>query len=241
MNITNKLVQIYFDYVYSRTYDFTTGRLNSYRKLQELCVSKVKIRDNDTILCVGLGTGNELLNILKKNEAVNIVGIDYSRTALCRAKRKALALGKEIRGLVMDARHLDFPARSFDEVICVHVMDYIVKSKRVTKEIFRVLREGGQFVITYPSDREGVRLGLNLLSDIIRDNTNSGKNSVKAFVDLPARLLAGTVYIPLLLRQEKVYSHTELTEMFSELTAGPFQVEEYPVYQDFIVYGKKST
>jgi len=118
MSFTTKLMQAYFNFAYNPVYDFTTARLSLYRKLQGRCVSRLELRDNDKVLCVGLGTGNEIFHILQMNRNVDIIGIDYSSTALRKAYKKALRLGKEIELLLMDARNLEFTAGSFDKVIC---------------------------------------------------------------------------------------------------------------------------
>ena len=59
MNIKGKMMQAYFNYAYNAVYDLTTGRLNRYHWLQKRCVDKLGLHDNDRILCVGVGTGNE--------------------------------------------------------------------------------------------------------------------------------------------------------------------------------------
>jgi len=240
MNTTGKLMQVYFNHAYNPIYDFATGRLNRYRQLQERCVDKLELKDKDRVLCVGVGTGNEILHILQRNRNVSIVGVDYSCTALQKARRKALAWGKEIDVLIMDARHLEFAAGSFDKVLCLHVMDFVEENEKVTNEILRVLKDGGQFVITYPSDKEGPRLAVNLLSDSVRHSINSGKHCVRALLESLAQMLVGIVYLPLLCRpRRKSYSHSELEAMITQLTTGDFQIEEDSVYQDFIVYGEK--
>ncbi|GAG71246.1 unnamed protein product [marine sediment metagenome] len=55
MSFGRKLVQTYFNIAYNQVYDFTTARLNCYRKLQERCVGKLELQDNDKVLCVGIG------------------------------------------------------------------------------------------------------------------------------------------------------------------------------------------
>jgi len=240
MSFAQRIMQAYFDFVYNRVYDFTTGRLHRYRKLQSRCVSRLELEDGDNILCVGVGTGNEVLHILQIDRNVKIVGVDYSKTALQKAYRKALARGKEIEVLIMDAQRLEFAAESFDRVLCLHVMDFIDDNKEVTKEMLRVLKHGGQFVITYPSGKEGPRLGVNLLSDSIRQGIDSGKPRIRALLESLAQMLVGIVYLPLLFRpKQKSYSRSKLEAMITQLTTGDFQIEEEPVYQDFIVYGRK--
>lgn len=235
-----RLVQLYFNQVYNPIYDLTTGRLNRYRVLQQLCVGRLGFKDNDTTLCVGVGTGNEVTHILRRNSTIDIVGIDYSPTALRRARRKGLALGRRIETSVMDARHLDFPSASFDQVLCIHVMDFVTEKDLVTSELLRVLKNGGQFAITYPSRSEGVALALDLLKDGIRDKASSGKSRLRAFAESLAELLAGILYVPLLLRQRRPCSRKELETLFSELTTGPYRIEEHAAYRDFIISGQKA-
>jgi ubiquinone/menaquinone biosynthesis C-methylase UbiE len=240
MNTSQKLTQAYFNYVYNPVYDFVTGRFSRYHHLQKRCVSKLELEDDDRVLCVGVGTGNEILHIFRRNRNVSIVGIDYSHTALNRASKKVPALSKKNQLLLMDARHLDFVDGSFDKVLCIHVMDFVQENEKVTGEILRVLKPGGQFVITYPSAKEGPRLGISLLSDNLRHGINSGKHHVRAFLESLAQVVAGFVYLPLLFRpKRKSYSHSELKAMLTRSTAGDYQIEEDTVYQDFIVYGEK--
>ena len=230
-------MQAYFNLAYNPVYDFTTARLNRYRRLQTRCIDKLELSDDDKVLCVGLGTGNEVVHILRRNKNVNIVGVDYSRIALRKAYKKALILGKEIDVLVMDARRLEFAAGIFDEVVCLHVMDFVPDNKQVTCEILRVLKEGGQFVITYPSDKEGIKLGFKLFKD---GHDISSRSSILRFLQLPIRMAMGAVYLPLLFRpNRRSYSRHELEAMITRLMPSEFQIEEESVYQDFIVYGRK--
>jgi len=240
MNFGRRLMQTYFNIAYNQVYDFTTARLNCYRKLQERCVGKLELKDNDKVLCVGIGTGNEVFHVLEMSRNVSITGVDYSSTALRKAYKKALRLGKEIELLLMDARKLEFAAGSFDKVLCLHVMDFIPENREVTSEILRVLKTGGQFVITYPSDKEGARLGFNLLKDGIHHYMDSGKHRISSFLKFVTQMVVGIVYLPLLFRPKKMsYSRSQLEAIITESTTGDFQIEENPVYQDFIVYGKK--
>ena len=239
MRVGRILIRAYFDLVYNPVYDFTTAQFASYHRLQSKCVDKFEFDDGDRVLCVGVGTGNEIIRILGINSKVNIVGVDYSKIALQKAYKKTLRLGKEIEVLAMDAQSLEFTTGSFNKVLCLHVMDFIEDDGKATAEILRVLKEGGQFVITYPSDKEGVKLGVNLLKDSIRHNINSGK-FIRVIPQLLAQILVGAVYLPLLFRPKKrFYSRHQLEVMFNELTGGDFQIEEYPLYLDFIVYGRK--
>jgi len=200
----------------------------------------LRLDNHDRILCVGLGTGNELVHLVEQNKNMCIVGIDLSKNALKKASEKASTLNKEVELMVMDVRRLEFLDNSYDKVICIHVMDFLDDVKEATKEIIRVLKEKGEFVITYPSQKEGWRLGHNILRESVSYKLSVGTNRIRAVIDSVYHLAAGIIYLPLMLRKKKVISRDELSGVISELTSN-FNIEEYPEYCDFIVYGSKLT
>ena len=239
MNLAENLVKAYFNWVYNPVYDITTGRLSAYRNWQKRCVGKLLFEEGDSILCVGIGTGNEILYILDGHSKIEVVGVDFSERALRRAYRKGLKRGKKLKVIKMDAQNLQYPAESFNKALCLHVMDFIEDDVKATEEILRVLRRGGQFVITYPSGKEGIGLGFKLFKDSIHHNSNSG-NFAKIFPELLVQMGVGVLYVPLLFRaKQRSYSRQDLEAMFAELKPAHFQVEEYPRYNDFIVSGRK--
>ena len=241
MSLSSRIVQAYFDYAYNPIYDSTTAQLNRYRKLHETCVAKLELEDSDRVLCVGVGTGNEISRIIETNRNANIVGVDSSKTALRKAHKKAIALRKEIEVVLMDARCLQFPDESFDKVLCIHLMDFVGEDAKVTGEIIRVLKKRGRFVITYPSAKESAKLGANLVKDQIRDGIKSGRNAVRVILGSLARTSLGLIYLPLLLRpKRKSYSRSEPEQMLAKLGAVGLQIEEDSVYQALVVHGTKS-
>ncbi len=241
MSFAARLVQAYFDYAYNRVYDSTATRFGRYQELQRQCIDRLELRDGDFVLCVGIGTGNETHHLLKANDSITIVGVDFSRPALGRARRKALTLGGEIETHLMNAKQLGFAGESFDRVLCIHVTDFVDEHEKVAQEILRVLREEGRFVITYPSYGEGIKLGLALLKDSIRYHIDSGRHPAMAVLQSLARLLVGIVYLPLMFRPGKrSYSRPRLETMMTGLGVSHCSVEEDTVYNDFVVAGIKS-
>ncbi len=239
MTFTEKVIQVYFNIAYNPVYDFIVARLSIYRRLQKRCISKFELGNNAKVLCVGIGTGNEIPCILEINRNVNITGIDYSSTALRKANKKAIRLGIEIELLLMNAQSLEFAAETFDKALCLHLMDFVYENRTVTREIFRVLKPGGQFVITYPSDKEGLKLGCNIFRDHIYSNFSSRKHRIVALFVALAQVMISPIFAPLLLRPKKrVYSRQELETTIMEFT-GHFQLEEDATYQDYIAYGRK--
>ncbi|QFT60088.1 Demethylmenaquinone methyltransferase [Sulfitobacter sp. THAF37] len=111
-----------------------------------------------SVLEVGVGTG---LSLEKYAPHLSVTGIDFSEDmlekALKRVDTERLDHVTELRQ--MDARQLDFPDASFDTVAAMHVLSVVPEPKRVMAEIARVLKPGGQVVITNHFTRESGVLG----------------------------------------------------------------------------------
>lgn len=230
----------FFNLVYNPVYDLTTARLSYYHTLQEECISKLRFEDDDNVLCVGIGTGNEVLRILERKRKVNIVGVDTSDTALRKAYEKALALGKQIKVLRMDAQELGFDDETFDRVLCIHLMDFLDDGREASREINRVLKRGGEFAITYPSGH----VGFGLLGEIVRNirqNLRSRKLG-KVITESLAAIGAVIVYTPMILLKapgQDFYSRQSLETVFASLGFRDYNLEKDGVYQDIIAYGVK--
>ena len=240
MSFGKRLMQFYFNSVYNPVYDFTTARTSSYRRLQMACVDKFRFENGDRLLCVGVGTGNEILRILGKGYRVGIVGVDTSGSALRRAYTKALAVGETIDLIGMDAHHLGFSGDSFDRVFSHHLMGFLDDDKGATREMLRVLKSGGQFVITYPSGSGG----LSLVSEVGRSILNSiqSRKCRQAVTEFLALAGAAAVNIPIAFwvrPRQGFYSNRDLEKLFADLGLTDYQIQEDSVYQDLIAYGRK--
>lgn len=240
MNISARFLRVYFDCVYNRIYDVTTAKLGRYRKLQEKCISNLDFKDNDYVLCAGIGTGNEISHIWRKNKLVNIVGVDYSKKALQKARQKALQFGQNLEVYERDVQNLPFPAETFDKVVCIHVTDFVQDKRMITKELIRVLKVGGEFVITYPSAVEGFKLGMKILLDGMTETDSRSRSRIRAGLRLAINLFLGTAYLPINLRPGKnSYSLAKLRQELTSLGISHFHIEEHTPYDDFLVWGTK--
>lgn len=240
MSSGSKFVRLYFDHVYNPVYDFAVGHLNHYNELQKHCVRNLELEGNELVLCAGLGTGNEICHLLESSPTARITGVDFSNSALKKARAKAVRFGKGIETCEMDIHSLGLPSGAYDRVMCLHVMDFVPDKKAATRELLRVLKDGGRFVITYPSEAENLRLGRGLLKDAVSHNRKMGKNRAMAVLDPLVRMAAGVVFLPLLFRPgRRTCRSEELRSLLSELMTGDFSVEEEPLYHDYIVFGRK--
>lgn len=109
------------------------------------------INDNDKILDLCTGTATNAINIAKKKQSVKVVGVDISKDMLTIAKSK---VKKEILSNVklyhMDATAMKFKDEYFDKVLISLVLHEIDEelSKRIIYEAIRVLKPGGEIIIT---------------------------------------------------------------------------------------------
>lgn len=138
-------------------YDVTFGKITHAGR--RAAVAYINARGGE-VLEVGVGTG---LSLETYNSALCVTGMDYSEDMLRKARARVAKLGldhvAELRQ--MDARSLEFPDASFDTVAAMHVLSVVPEPERVMAEIARVLRPGGQVVITNHFRHErGVWAGL---------------------------------------------------------------------------------
>lgn len=108
------------------------------------------------ILEVGVGTGLSLPHYARTNR---VFGVDISAAMLERAReRVAKQHLHHVEGLdVMDAEALEFPDAAFDVVVAQYVVTAVPHPERALDEFARVVRPGGEIVIT---SRIGAEHGL---------------------------------------------------------------------------------
>jgi ubiquinone/menaquinone biosynthesis C-methylase UbiE len=235
------LQKVYFDLIYNPLYDATTARLSRYKVLQQKCLQALDLEETRSLLCVGLGTGNELVAALRTAAQVRVSGIDLSPSALASSRRKLRAAGRTADLQIMDATAIRHPDGSFDRVLCMHVLDFVDNPGRAVREIVRVLAPGGRFVVTVPSRLEGTALGVSLARDEVRTALRSGRHPLSVVADLLFKLIMGFVYVPLLARSgHHVFSTQQVRALFERLPVRALAIEEERAYQDFIVTGEKS-
>lgn len=231
----------YFDLVYNPLYDATTARLSRYKGLQRRCLQALDLGEARGLLCVGLGTGNELVAALRAAPRLEVSGIDLSPSALAASRRKLRRIGRTADLQVMNATAIAYPDNRFDRVLCMHVLDFVDDPGRAAREIVRVLRPGGRFVVTLPSGLEGIALGVSLARDEVRATLRGGRHPISVVFDLLAKFILGLVYVPLLARKgRRCFTARQVQRSFEGLPVRGLSIEEDRAYQDFIVTGEKA-
>jgi phosphatidylethanolamine/phosphatidyl-N-methylethanolamine N-methyltransferase len=99
------------------------------------------------VLEVGVGTG---LSLSDYGKGTRVVGIDISEPMLDKARKRVAAQGlTNVEALdVMDAEHLILPDASFDVVVAQYVVTAIPNPETALNEFVRVVRPGGEIILT---------------------------------------------------------------------------------------------
>jgi|GEM_PF-1413665 len=104
------------------------------------------------LLDLGCGSGPHIKLLI--TSCKHIVGVDYSKQMLELAKKDLKHLKRPKnhtwRLLHADAANLPIPARSFDSIIAMGLLDYVSSPQQVLKECRRVITPKGICIITIP-------------------------------------------------------------------------------------------
>jgi phosphatidylethanolamine/phosphatidyl-N-methylethanolamine N-methyltransferase len=104
-------------------------------------------RAGGRILEVGVGTG---ISLSQYSSTSQIAGIDISDAMLDKARDRVRNLGLDnVRDLSrMDAEALSYPDNAFDVVVAQYVVTAVPDPEKALSEFARVVRPGGEIVIT---------------------------------------------------------------------------------------------
>ena len=134
-------------------YDMIFGPVFRRGRLDAVAAAE---RIGGRILEVGVGTG---LSLPSYSRDTRIIGIDISEPMLDKARRRVAQRGLEhVESIAVgDAENLAFPEASFDVVVAQYVVTAVPNPERALDEFVRVVRPGGEIIIT---TRIGAERGL---------------------------------------------------------------------------------
>jgi ubiquinone/menaquinone biosynthesis C-methylase UbiE len=107
--------------------------------------------DTPRILDVGCGTGEITVRLADLFPRARIIGVDVIESHLCLARSRCAAVADRVQFRTADAFELPFEDRSFDLVVCRHVLQAVPTPQRVVAELVRVARRDG-IVHAIPED-----------------------------------------------------------------------------------------
>lgn len=122
-------------------------------KWRKKVVNLVKESKPDTILDIATGTGDLAINLAKTN-ASKIIGLDISSGMLEIGKQKIKKkhLDSKIEMVLGDSENMSFADNSFDAITVAFGVRNFETLENGLKEIYRVLKPNGTFVILETSN-----------------------------------------------------------------------------------------
>ena len=148
----NKLAQVLYHDWESETYDGKWAisfdeRCTAYARDRFAAVAGRDGWPYATALEIGAGTGFFALNLKQAGVLDEVHVTDLSPGMVEAAQENARALGFEVSGRVADAERLPYDDDTFDLVVGHAVIHHIPDVELAFREMVRVLKPGGRFVI----------------------------------------------------------------------------------------------
>ncbi len=115
--------------------------------------SKIQLKAGMRVLDAGCGSGRHLCAAFR-TPGMEVVGVDLNRADLDKAKGFLTLMAAETEGRWLisraDVTKLPFRDDSFDVVVCSEVLEHVVENRTAVGELLRVLKPGGDLVVTVP-------------------------------------------------------------------------------------------
>jgi len=97
--------------------------------------------------CLDIGAGSGLFTQRIKDKGYEVIGIDYYDKAIELAQAK----GIEMRKINIEEDKFPFGDEYFDLITCFEVIEHIKEPSNMLREVHRVLKKDGYFIISTPN------------------------------------------------------------------------------------------
>ena len=166
--------------VYDPLLKWTMGEFAFKRQL----VRQAGIEKGNRVLDLGCGTATLTLLIKKTHPEAKVVGLDGDLKVLEIAKAKAVKTGLKIaldRGMAFE---LPYPDNSFDRVLSSLVFHHLTRDNKVRtlKEVFRVLKPGGELHVADWGKPQNTLMRVAFLLVQMLDGFNTTADSVNGLL-----------------------------------------------------------
>jgi len=133
---------------------------DSGESMRDFLAQAARLDSASTVVDLCTGTGASALRMVREFE-IRVIGIDSSEGMLSQARKKSPAEA-HLFWIQADVRHLPLSSCSVDRATCTYAMYELSENTRVEalKEVLRVLRPGGMFIMMehLPPDRPLIKL-----------------------------------------------------------------------------------
>jgi SAM-dependent methyltransferase len=121
------------------------SRLLGVKGVHRRLLDQAALRPGQTVLEIGCGTGNLLLDAKRTQPAATVVGLDPDLAALARAQRKATRRGLAVQLDRGHAEELPYDDDCVDVVLSSFMLHHVPADQQeiAVREVLRVLRPGG--------------------------------------------------------------------------------------------------
>ena len=132
---------------YDKYWKIENSRSSDFKYKWPAISKLMLVNSNGSILGIGCGIEKVLSKIAKLNPKAKIIGVDISKYAIRTASKK---LPNFKFYLTKDGERLPIKNGSIDFIVCLDVIEHIYDTQHIFKEFKRILKPGGNILITTP-------------------------------------------------------------------------------------------
>lgn len=142
--------------LWSSFYDSLIFRLIYFEKIYKKVIEVIKnqsngrLRPQSKFLDVGCGTAEVIFRLAKEFKEVKFFGIDFSKGMIEKAINKTYHLNN-VKIIEANVENLPFEDKTFDFILCLDTFHHFYNPDLALKEIRRVLKDNGLFLLVDPS------------------------------------------------------------------------------------------
>ncbi len=144
----------------SLTEEQRTQTLNWLQLVADIIINSARIKEGDTVIDIGTGTGLLAFKALEKlNGTGTVIFSDKFQDCLdsCQEFITSTKVSGNYKMLLSPADKIDLPDESVDKAIMRSVLVHIVNKQSSISEIYRILKKGGRFSFFEPVIRSNTR------------------------------------------------------------------------------------
>lgn len=167
-------------------YDRVINLLAYGNAFKRMALELSEIVDGERVLDVGCGSGTLLIEAKTRYPNSDFVGIDPNKKILQRAEKKLEQAGVKAKLVQGFAQELPLPSASFDLAISTLTFHHLSSPVKIeaTKEIYRILKEKGRFLLADLGKPESTLTKLLLNLGSIFDGRANMKDNIEGKLPL---------------------------------------------------------